>query len=340
MGNSQNNPPDPTPVPAKTPKVKRVSRREIIDEVMDFRRQDASHAQIAFETKLTIHEVAQIIETELGQLIVEPEKLAAALELEQIRDFIKGSYEAAAGGDTPAASAIMAWSKRKRELEAILRPPSIETATDTFVQTGSLLDFIEPKHRPPERPIVGHYKNGKPKYGPAPKVDPKKGRPKHEVTELSCRTVMHMASAMVRQDRIAAALCISVPTLIEYYGTLMEAAPGIAIANLHALMMSKAGKSESAAKWLLERMSPDHRIERSWGARPDLHKEGGTGAGAVEQEKAIVIRGGLPQQPAEWADPPGQAEAIAAAGTKTDDFGEAVKRDAPQTGGVLKIAGT
>lgn len=326
-------PPVSTPAPPSVSKPKKTgkakpkppTRAELISEALDYRRQGASHTEIAEAmTGQTAQTVATLIIEGLSQVIVENGKDALILRIARYDQMIQGHYVAATSGDAQASDAVMKLEREKAALEKQLETEATGTgfysaapAVRNFAghEDWSIdpMDFVAVEFQPPLESKTEFFKSGPRKGKPKPIPRPN-GRPPHIPTRASVEQVMRMSKYGLGKMAIARCLLIGEETFNKYYGDLHEAALPLFAEELTKMAHIKAKTSERMNQWLLERVNPERFYIPDARGRggPDMHKEGGTGAAQIEDNtKRMEIVGGLPANPNEWAEPPGQAEALA-----------------------------
>ena len=319
---------------APKPPAKKPNRAQLVADAWDLRKTGYSHADIASELKTSVEDVAAMIGEGISQVIVEKDKAGLVIEIERINQMLSGMYASATAGDAISANISMQLMKRRRELEGMLSAAPDEDASSGAFSITELMDLVPYEHRPAPPSTTEFYKSG-PKKGQAKPGKKPNGRPPHKVDEKTVGIVGRLAVSGCGKVICAKIIGVDEATFAKYYGEVYEAARPMAVAGLTHMMAMKARKSESANRWLLATLDPETFAAKQVAAKRDLAREGGTGA--EQTGGRIEIVGGLPGPPGSWAEPPGQAEAIAKfeESNPRDDFDAAIQGN--QTGSNVTI---
>lgn len=280
------------------PKSKTVSKRakapaldpEKVAELVDYRSQGFTSADIAAEQKMSIEDVIAHLNAGLSDDYEEPPDFQVRLEIKRLQNLQRAMMAQASAGDVEATKQVLVLEEKIARAKMQLFPDIRQLFGDVALWRRANI------------------------------VASKGGRPPHRPTQASIKQVDALAQARTPLTVIAKILGISINTLKEHYSFTLETARHRLLGAAHGTIADAVYKGDvRAAIHVTERIgAPEWKPP----VAPTFDKQKTDPAGSTTAHE-IVVHGGLPQG-STAANPGGDAQTLieAEAAARGDGDGE------------------
>lgn len=267
---------------------------EKVAEIVDYRSQGYSSADIAAELKMSIDEVIEHLNVGLSDAYEEPPNFHVRLEIKRLQNLQRAMMAQASAGDVEATKQVLVLEAKIARAKMQLFPDMRELFGDVTLWRQINID---------------------------PTKKNKGGRPPHQPTQATIKAVESLALVRTPVKVIAKVIGTGEDQIRKHYAVVLETARTRLLAAAGGTIVDAIYKGDANTSFkVLERVGP-----KEWQppVSPTFDKGKVDPAGSIERRE-VVVHGGLPA--GSTADNPGgdaQAALDAEAGTEVSDEAKA-----------------